>query len=111
MGDERKKAGVWPWIVALLIGVPVLYVASFGPACWLTAQPLENGMRNDGWDMPPSWMLIYRPFGIILNEPGSPLKVGINWWATVGIKSTSRAVVPFGSGGYDHAAAFPSNPK
>jgi hypothetical protein len=35
MRDERKKAGVWPWITALLIGLPVLYVASFGPACWL----------------------------------------------------------------------------
>ena len=33
MSEERKKS-VWPWIVALLIGLPVLYVASFGPACW-----------------------------------------------------------------------------
>ncbi len=33
MSDDRKKP-VWPWIVALLIGLPVLYVASFGPACW-----------------------------------------------------------------------------
>jgi hypothetical protein len=32
MSDERKP--LWPWIVALLIGLPVLYVASFGPACW-----------------------------------------------------------------------------
>jgi hypothetical protein len=35
MGEKRKKP-VWPWIVALLIGLPVLYVVSFGPACWLT---------------------------------------------------------------------------
>ena len=34
MSDDHKKP-VWPWIVALLIGLPVLYVASFGPACWL----------------------------------------------------------------------------
>src|SRR5262245_22794311 len=33
MSDDRKP--VWPWIVALLIGLPLLYVASFGPACWL----------------------------------------------------------------------------
>jgi hypothetical protein len=26
MSDERKKAGVWPWMVAALV-VPVLYVA------------------------------------------------------------------------------------
>jgi hypothetical protein len=36
MSDERKP--VWPWIVALLIGLPVLYVASFGPACALVGQ-------------------------------------------------------------------------
>ena len=35
MSNERKKGGVLPWIVALLIGLPVLYVASFGPVCWL----------------------------------------------------------------------------
>ena len=33
MSDDRKP--VWPWIVVLLIGLPVLYVALFGPACWL----------------------------------------------------------------------------
>jgi len=34
MSEERKKA-LWPWFAALLIGLPVLYVASFGPACWV----------------------------------------------------------------------------
>ena len=31
MNDDRKKP-LWPWIVALLIGLPVLYVLSSGPA-------------------------------------------------------------------------------
>jgi hypothetical protein len=30
MSDERKMR-VWPWIAALLIGLPVLYVLSSGP--------------------------------------------------------------------------------
>jgi hypothetical protein len=30
MTDDRKP--IWPWIVALLIGLPVLYVVLFGPA-------------------------------------------------------------------------------
>ena len=34
--SEERKTPFWPWIVALLIGLPILYVASFGPACWLT---------------------------------------------------------------------------
>ena len=37
MGEQRKKSHVWHWTVALLIGLPVLYVLSFPPACWLTA--------------------------------------------------------------------------
>ena len=36
MSDERKP--LWPWIVALLFGLPVLHVLSFGPACWLTSR-------------------------------------------------------------------------
>jgi len=33
--SEERKSSVWPWIAALLVGLPVLYVASVGPACWL----------------------------------------------------------------------------
>jgi hypothetical protein len=34
----------WPWIVATVIAVPVLYVASFGPACWASSRCSEpNG--------------------------------------------------------------------
>src|SRR5262245_191370 len=33
MSNERQP--LWPWIVALLIGLPLLYVASFGAACAL----------------------------------------------------------------------------
>jgi hypothetical protein len=46
MSEERKRA-VWPWVAALLIGLPVLYVLSYGPACWLIwnvelSQPVLN---------------------------------------------------------------------
>ncbi len=37
MSDDRKTP-LWPWIVALLIGLPVLYIVSFGPACWAESQ-------------------------------------------------------------------------
>src|SRR5579871_5110736 len=32
---ESEKRPVWPWIVDLVIGFPVLYVLLFGPACWI----------------------------------------------------------------------------
>jgi len=47
MSDDPKKP-LWPWIVALLIGLPVLYVASFGPACWLMHRGVVT-RRTSGW--------------------------------------------------------------
>ena len=47
MTDDRKKP-LWPWTVALLIGLPVLYVATFGPACWLTHRGVVTG-RISRW--------------------------------------------------------------
>jgi hypothetical protein len=35
--SEDYKPQIWPWIAALAILLPVLYVASFGPACALVA--------------------------------------------------------------------------
>jgi hypothetical protein len=93
MSSDRKKPGVAFWGTVVLV-VALAYPLSFGPACWLTAQPAEDGARNDGWDMPPRWMQIYRPFGIILNQGASPLKTAVNWWASLGVKRTSTAVVP-----------------
>ncbi len=48
MSDGRKNAGVGPWIVALLIGLPVLYVLSFGPACALIEREIlpESAMTS-----------------------------------------------------------------
>jgi hypothetical protein len=45
---ERKRAGVEFWIVCavtVLVVLPMLYVASFGPACWLVRrQGLSAGV-------------------------------------------------------------------
>jgi hypothetical protein len=41
MSDERKPH--WPWIVALLIALPVVYVASVGPVYWIASRiPATN---------------------------------------------------------------------
>jgi hypothetical protein len=42
MCDERKKH-IWPWIVSVVVALPVQYVAAFGPACWLCART-GNGL-------------------------------------------------------------------
>src|SRR5262245_65337012 len=36
MSNDRKTT-VWPWIAALIV-LLVLYIASFGPACWITSR-------------------------------------------------------------------------
>ena len=49
---SEHKNPLWPWIVALLIGLPVLYVASFGPAIWL---------QGNGWISIEMLCTAYRP--------------------------------------------------
>lgn len=40
MTNQRRP--FWPLLIAVLVGLPVLYVASFGPACWILSR-LGNG--------------------------------------------------------------------
>ncbi len=42
MSDDRKKS-LWPWIVALLVALPLIYVVSFGPACWASLRMKTGG--------------------------------------------------------------------
>jgi hypothetical protein len=51
MNDDRKKP-ILPWIVALLIGLPVMYVASFGPACWRTSHVADQRLRSFDEELP-----------------------------------------------------------
>jgi hypothetical protein len=57
MSEERKKGGVRPWGAILLIALPVLYVASAGPACWIASR------TDDGEDV---WNTAYRPLIVAL---------------------------------------------
>jgi hypothetical protein len=67
MGDERKP--LWPWIVALLIGLPVLYVVSFGPACWVSSQSQVGGELVS---------VAYQPIlRIALSTPVNPAKAAL----------------------------------
>jgi hypothetical protein len=61
MGDKRKKAGVWPWIVALLIGLPVLYVASSGPAYRLASREHVSFDSVNSVYEPVDWIVIRCP--------------------------------------------------
>lgn len=52
---DRKKPGWLFWATVVLVGVPLLYVMSFGPACWivsrssLPAETINTGYRPVIW--------------------------------------------------------------
>jgi hypothetical protein len=78
MTDARKQP-LWPWIVALLIGLPVLYVASFGPACWIISRA-----RARQWNV--LWAaanFIYSPVLQVWNHEGT-IPDAIDWYANLG---------------------------
>jgi hypothetical protein len=71
MRDEPKP--LWPWIVALLIGLPALYVGSFGPAWWV----------GTGGGLPAEWTLrLYRP--LIRNAHRFPIRQYAWLWGVDG---------------------------
>jgi hypothetical protein len=70
MSEAKKKAGVWPWIVALLIGLPVLYLASFGPAFWIT------GRLNWGARLVP---VVYKPI-IFSVQNSEAIRSAMDWY-------------------------------
>jgi len=78
MSNDRKKP-LWPWIVALLIGLPVLYIASFGPACWWFSPRI--GLTGDCVDAP----AVYLPIGrlYLAAEHGGWIEHTIAWHATL----------------------------
>lgn len=72
---ERKRP-LWPFLTAALIGLPVLYVLSFGPVAWLSAHSL----------LPEELLLpvviFYSPLIWAINSEGSPrwLQYAILWY-------------------------------
>jgi hypothetical protein len=89
MGDERKKT-LWPWIVAMLIAVPVLYVASFGPACWITSR------QDDPHDV---FNALYFPlckWSLALGEPAWGCLVG---YGGLGMSAGTSLMLPTGQTG------------
>ena len=71
MIDERKP--LWPWIATLLIGLPVLYLASFGPACWLN----ERGVLGAA-----AVSAIYSP--VLATAENGRLPKALDWYARLG---------------------------
>jgi hypothetical protein len=75
MNTPRKP--LWPKIVAtVVVALPVLYVASFGPACWFSSRS-RRATREVSF--------IYRPMTFALsNNFSGPLDSTLRWYAKIG---------------------------
>jgi hypothetical protein len=77
MRDDRNKP-VWPWIVVLLIGLPMLYVVSFGPACWIADSGFIDFLRIRPF---------YRPLRRHIWHCPTPIVRTLCWWGNLGCES------------------------
>jgi hypothetical protein len=84
--DEKRKP-LWPKIVATVVALAVLYVASFGPACWMTASVAVKRPL-------PTWMVIYYPLGRHAARGPKPTRDLLLWWMTLFAKKGTNVWVP-----------------
>lgn len=85
--NRRERWAKWT-AVGLVIGLPVLYVLSFGPACWATSQPrpLVNPPQN--------WMFIYLPLSLYIREK-KPEPCSLAMWVRLGLPRHHCVALPF----------------
>jgi hypothetical protein len=72
------------WMLATVVGLPVLYVASFGPVCWWfikASSPVTFTPRN-AIDSFPHAPHFFWPVGWLAQNGPKPLLRAIEWYAT-----------------------------
>src|SRR5262245_47217781 len=87
-----RKRPLWPLLTAALLGLPVLYVLSFGPACWIASHTLDRGDSV----VAKSLNLVYQPI-LSLAWSGPPIvQDPIVWYAR--LWSSDRWIIGYVSG-------------
>lgn len=80
MTAAGKKPGWAFWTTLVLVGVPVLYVASFGPAVWATSRNLASPSLVERAYGPVLWSMAYGP---------STITRALFWWGELCIGDTT----------------------
>lgn len=89
MSEEQRKT-VWPWIVVVLVVLPVLYVGGFGPACQLT----DRGILPSEFTHQ-----LYYPLGVCIANCGSEsicsfmIDLGMEDGVDLGALQTAPAII------------------
>lgn len=90
--DERRKHG-WPfWFAIVVIAIPFLCVASFGPVCWWFLphriargdEPIIVRYRSAPPEVPPFAPGVYWLLGRLADGGPMPVRMATRWYATVG---------------------------
>ena len=75
MSELRKKPGVAFWATVVVVCLPIAYVLSFGPACWLVAK--EYLGTDTIWRM-------YRPIARLVSDPDDSIaKRAVCQWVSI----------------------------
>jgi len=72
---SRKKTGVTFWATVVVVA-SLLYVASFGPACWTTSR---------FGSLQPVFKIAYRPLDWAAWKAPAMFADAIEWWGNVGM--------------------------
>jgi hypothetical protein len=99
MSDERRP--LWPWIAALLIGLPVLYVLSFGPACWVASRNRAALLSLNSVYLPIGWTLEHGP-QVVSNS--------LEFYVRMGMPPHSAILLQYGPFPLGYLVTSPSPP-
>jgi hypothetical protein len=90
-----NRCRLWPVVTSALVGLPVLYVASFGPVCWLINRQNTTARYV---------AKVYWPLGRIATYSDHPVNRPLRWYAGLfaekwrGSRRTDLIFVPVGWG-------------
>lgn len=83
---DRKKRNLPLWTISVLLLLPVLYAASFGPACWIRSR------LSGEWAERTFGAVYYRPIGLaIANGPPFVAKP-VRWYCELRMEPGSMLV-------------------
>ena len=98
--EPKKRWGPMGWLAArspmfwaaVTVLAPVLYVGSFGPACWLEADPIPD----DGFDRVHHPSVVYWPLGALAKRTDLPAATWMRRWLLAGVPKDHAVLVPTG---------------
>ena len=81
------------WTLAATLALPVLYVASFGPACWIMASESEDDPYHERF-IGTVFDLTYWPIGWCADEEVWHIDAAVAWYGELGMPKGTWLQVP-----------------